>query len=718
MAANIPKYKPGHVHGKSFTDTAEPFGLKLGIITRVDELNMKADIKVLTGGGDRFEIDLTQAMAGPRSFLGGVPEVNSIVILGYRRRHKSLYEAMILGYIPVGNRIALRFDPLTPDDPTNVSADDKALFDQLFGPTVRYKRLKLRPGDVGGMSSQGAEFALTKDVRMVNRAGDLFELRDDDRSLVASSIHRVENEAGILRLSGPIRRGGFFLPLDILQSDGSTLKDTKDRFFGRTILKRYTSDGSKLFSSFNDSTTFPPVTYSNHRRVHYPVTTPGVNFEDAQTGGGSEPFTEWRMEMSHTTDCTQEVREEIDGYQADRRPIFIEHVIGTLVGNDTSSNQGLQQYGKLLRPKIFDEFEQTGPGSFSLEEVPRAPTDDLEAFTTAGAFLLRINPTTPSPLRGTDTSAFAVAVSKQGKLFVNIPGSKVERYPSGTKNVSAEVNMDGALKMRLGAATPDNVALHLVLEGGAIFDFRAGSSGEGLSFRSHSSLAFQCQGVPDNNNIALSYDIQGNNYLACQGDNIQNVLGAKVTTVNGGYTANCDRYALSANSGCGMNVGSMDFMASGKSQYQYALQVLETIVAGGKVSTILAGGLIENLVAGARTMSVLAGAYSANVPAGAYAVTVGTGAISLTTAAGAMALSAAAGAVSMVAGLAVALTAGLAINLTSPVAVSLISPQVLLGGPPAVLGVCRGIPMMPPGTPSLDWITGLPLMGGAMVRSI
>jgi hypothetical protein len=32
--------------------------------------------------------------------------------------------------------------------------------------------------------------------------------------------------------------------------------------------------------------------------------------------------------------------------------------------------------------------------------------------------------------------------------------------------------------------------------------------------------------------------------------------------------------------------------------------------------------------------------------------------------------------------------------------------------------VARGAPMHPPGSPSLDWITGIPLQGSAMVRSI
>lgn len=712
-----PKNPSGYVPGAEFTDTGAPYGLKLGIITRVDELELKCDVKVLTGGGERFEIDLTQAMAGPRSFWGGVPEVNSMVILGYRRRHKQLHEAMILGYIPVGKRSAIRFDPLSSSDPSQIDPEDAELYSKIFTPQTRYKRLKLRPGDVGGMSSSGAEFALSKDVRLVNRAGDLFELRDSDRTLVSQALHRVESEAGVFRTSGPTRRGGFYLPADIF-ADGKTLKTTADRYFGGSVIKRFTASPNTVFDVLNNPTSYPPVTYSNGRQVHYPVTTPGVNFEDVATGAGAEPFTEERLEMTHSTDLVQEVREEIDGYQMDRKPIYIERVVGTLVGNDTSSDVGLQQYGQVLRPRLFDDFLATGPGNFVTEAIARSPLDDSEVFTTAGAYLFRIVPPPRSPGRSDTTSVFAAAISKQGKLFVNIPGSRVEKYTSGTKNVSAEINMEGALKMRLGASKPDNIALHLTLEGGAVFDFRGSSSGAGLTFRTHSSYVVEAQGVQDNNNVAYSESLQGNRETFTSADSTENVAGAKATTVNGGYRVLADRFSVNAHSGVGINTGSFDFLASGRSQYQYAQQVLETIVTGGKVSTILAGGLIETLVAGARSISVLGGAMSTSIPAGAYSVTVGSGAISISTAAGALSLAAAAGAVSVTAGLAMTLNAGLALNLASPVSITLTSVQVLLGSAAAPLGVSRGAPMLPPGTPSLDWITGLPLQGSALIRSV
>src|SRR5208282_2060090 len=207
MATNdhIPKHPVGHVPGGHSVDQGDPYGMKIGIITRVDEVTMKCDLRIITGAGDRVEIDLTQAQCGPRSFWGGIPEINSFVIVGYRRKQKGLYEAMILGYIPTGQRLGYRFDPLAPMDPATIAPGDQEAVQQIFGSPYRVKRIKMRPGDVGGMSSGGAELVLTKDIRMFNRSGESFELRDTDRTWVGSSIHRIENESGVTRISGPIR---------------------------------------------------------------------------------------------------------------------------------------------------------------------------------------------------------------------------------------------------------------------------------------------------------------------------------------------------------------------------------------------------------------------------------------------------------------------------------------------------------------------------------
>lgn len=725
-----PRYPSGHVPFKDFADTHGEYGLRLALVTRVDEINLKADLKVLTGVGERFEIDLTQAMAGPRSFWGGVPEINSIVVIGYRRIHKNLQDAVILGYIPVGNKSGLRFDPFSPIDPSLVTPEESADVADIFGPATRFKRLMLKPGNVGGMSSDGAELVLSKDLSMVNRAGDTIELRDSDRTLITQAIHKVESEAGVKKISGPIRRGGFFFPDDIFSDIENRILKTQaednsdpDSYFGRDELQttgpgapgsgtKFSNSDGQMLELFNDFTEFPAVTYSNGRRVHYPPTSPGVNIEGAE--GFADAFVEDRLELSHTSDLTQEVLEEIDGFAASRRARYIERVVGTVVGNDLNSSGGQRQYARILKPNIFPDFRARKMGKFSLQEVDRQPASgDIEAVTSAGAFLFRIRPP-----RSSGANEFVAAVSKQGKLFLNIPGSTVEDYPSGSKKISAELNLEGALKAFIGASNPDRISAHVVMEGGLHLDIGRDADGNAITVRYRSGVKqIYDGGTPNEDDVASSQEITGVKETTITGKEVKTIEGKKETIVSGMNSIRCDRYSLNAFGGYSGNYGELNMLVSGKSQLQYALAVIENIVAGGKVSTILAGGFVQNVVAGAVSFTAAAGATTFNNPAGAFNITVGTGALSMTTASGAVALSTGAGAMALQASGAIAITAGLALNLTSGASIVATAPTVLLGGPTAVLGVVRGIPSLPPGTPSLDPITGTPLLGSATILS-
>ena len=727
------------------------YSTRIGVITRVDDFNMKADVRILTGGGDRFEIDLTQAMCGPRSFWGGVPEVNSMVVIGYRRRSKHLQEAVILGYVPVGNRTGLRFDPFSSAGPSEIDPADLQTYEQLYGKPFRYKRLRLRSGDVGGMSSSGAELVLSKDVKMANRAGDLLELRDAERSLVTQTIHRVEGDGAIYRLSGPIRRGGLNLPPDIFLPDPTApappppgqaasapitpptpvtpptpgspratplvLKSSADpdRYFGGPHLEDPTvalADTSGTVLDRVNSGDFPAVALATGKQYYYVSNNESTNPEDATNGGSGRAFTEYRTEMRHDSDLTQEVREDIDGFSVDRPIIYIEQVYGTLVGNDPFTTAGLRQYGKILKPKLFDDFDQTNPATFRLENANRSPGDLDEANTAAGAYLFRMQPPVAS-----STAQFVVAVQKQGKVFLNIPGSNVEEDPN-VQNISMEANLEGALKARIGAASPNQVSLHLTLDGGIHLDIGNDADGNSMNYVFRGGVKTEYRGAQNQDDVAKSDSIFG----ACE----KYVRGAYRKIVNGSYSIKSTQLEqratainLTAITSISESSGSKTVTVAGLSQFTYGLLVTETIAAGGRLSTILAGADVANILAGAYTLNVAAGATSFANPAGAFAITVGTGAISATTAAGAVTVSTASGAVAISAGAgAVAITAGVAMNLTAATVISLISPQILLGGPPAVLGVCRGTPMYPPGAPSLDWFTGLPLQGSAMVRSI
>lgn len=716
-------FNPSHQAGlPPDRDFAEPYGLKLAIVTRVDEINMKADLKVMSGGLQRFEIDLTQGLAGPRSFWGGVPEVNSMVIVGYRRIGGRVYDASILGYIPVGNKSGLRFDPWAAQDPSKVSSDDKGDFKSLFGGSRRYKRLILRPGDVGGMSSAGAELVLSKDATFYNRGGDGIEFRDADRTMAVECRHKVEAVNGVRRIAGPARRTSFFLPDDIFQSDGRTLKTQDDGYYGRDELEsagpgdavsgdasKWVSEDGVLNELFNDHEVYPPIRYANGRKAFYVGTRPATITEDPDAGAMT--FIEDRFEMDHATTMSQDVLDDIDGFQVDRRKPYIERVIGSVIGNDLTSTAGQRNYAEVLRPSIFADFSATGPGRFTMEGIDRSPLKgpDEAVWTSAAAYLFRIRP--PKSIGDSD---FACAVTKQGKLYLSLPASTVDNYSgSGSNRVSAEMNLAGALKAFIGQSSPDRISAHLTLAGGLHLDIGPDAEGNAITITRRGSIKYRIDGVPNENDMAEEVEVRGTVSKAISGAEVKNIGGQKATQVSGMDQLRCDRRNVNASSGYALNAGEMNSTVSGKSQLQYALAVIETIAAGGKLSTVLAGGKITTVAAGAYASTVAAGAYAVTAGAGAVAVTSG---LAMTQTAGATLAQTAGAAMALTAGAAASVTAGAAVTVTAAGAATVTAPVVALGSVPA-LGVLRAIPALPPGTPTLCYITGLPLLGAATVTS-
>ena len=725
MAPYVPKTPYGHIPGRDFIDLGgTAHGYRIGVIQRVDEFNMKADVRVITGGGFRAEIDLTQGMCGPRSFWGGVPEVGSMVILGYRAITDKLGDAMILGYLPVGNKLGLRFDPLAPSDPTQVAPEDAQQYKALFGGPVRYKRFKFAPGDVGGMSSSGAEMHLSKSVSLTDRAGDLIELRDEERTLVTQAIHRFDNDAGVTRYSGPIRRQVFYLPPEVYTTNTAgvkTLLTEAEGYFGRDDLQavgpgpqgaagKFANEAGELLEYFNDAVLFPPVTYSNGKTVFYPSTTPGVSPEGKIEDGAGSAYTEQRTEIAHDTDLMQEVHTEIDGFTPNPRRLYIEHVMGTVVGNDPYSTQGIKQYGQVLRPQLWTAAASQTAGRFSLEPVVRGVSGDLEARTAAAAYLLRIL----GPESNNDDVPFAVSVQKQGKLLVQIPKPSNEFYGDSVKGVSADINLLGALKLFVGRATPTNTSVYAKLDGGIKAEIgRNTDTGNSLDIVYMGPVRHNYTGVPDENGVGLNVSVMGHSSTDTSGDHNVSTGGSLNQVANGALTLKGDKIVQQAFSGYTLNAGGLQQTVMGASFLTCALLKTETIATGGEVKTILAGVSNETVAAGAKNVLVSG---PIGITSGAAMATTAGGALAMT--AGGAATMTSGGATSITSGAAIAVSSGALMTLTAPAGILLTSTNIQLGGPTGVFGVARGTPALPPGIPTLDYITGLPLLGSAAVRSI
>ena len=719
-----PKRAYGPNPADNFVDAGDSVAIRIGIIQRVDEINLKADVKILTGGGYRTGVDLTQAMTGPRSFLGGIPEVGSLVVLGAKPVGNKQLEMIILGFIPTGNRLGLRFDPLAPSDPNEVTPNEADMYQELFGGPVRYKRMKLAPGDVAGMSSSGAEFHLSRNLTLTNRAGDLIELRDDERTLVSQSVHRFEADAGIKRYSGPVRRQVFYLPPELfIEKDGvKTLRSPSEGYYGGDDLARLgpgavagsetkfaTSDG-KLLSLFNNLERFPPVTYSNGKTVFYPSTVPNISPEGRIDDGSGAAYTEVRTEIAHETDLVHDVHTEIDGFAPSPRRTYIEHVMGTVIGNDPYSTNGMDQYGEALRPQLWTSGTSMTQGKFTLEPVQRGTNGDLEVRTEAAAYLLRIL----GPETKADDDAFTVAVQKQGKVLVNVPKPTREHYEDRVKGVSAEVNLLGALKLYVGSSAPTNTSVYVSLAGGVKGVVgRNSDTGNSMDVEYRGPVRIKCAGTPDANGNGFTVSVSGNQATDTTGDHNVNAGGTVNMAANGAIVQKAEKIIQQAFSGYTLNSGGFQQTVTGETFLTHALLKTETIAAGGHIKTILAGISSESVVAGGK-MTTASGPIMVTSGAG-FDVAAGA-AVAL--AAGGAANITAGGSASMVAGGSVSLTAGAVMTHTAPAGIMLTSSNIQLGGPTAMMGVARALPALPPFTPTLDYITGLPLLGSAMVRSI
>ena len=700
---------PGTIPLRDFShDRHDTF---LGLIVRVDEVMMKCDVKSFNPPGYYYEVELTQAMAGHRSFWGGIPETNSLVVCGWRWTHKNTKNLVILGYHPVANRTGMRFDPFSATDPSQVFDDERSQHDKFFGKTFRTKRLMLRPGDVGGMSSSGSELVLSKDVRITNRAGDLLELRDAERSLVTQSIHRVHQDGAVHLTSGPIRRAATFLPTGLLGSANSF----DPQYAGLDDLQtmgptngRYVDSTGKAAGFLNNFASFPPTTLANHRQYHYVGTSQGVAWEDLENGGTVLAYTEHRKEFRHVTSGTQEVLGEIDGFDADRPQRYIEQVFGTIVGNDPNGMPGLLQYGKILKPSVFKTFQDNLAGSFELSEANRAIGGQDESDTLAGAYMFRLNP----PSSPFTNAPFVMAVQKQGKVLVSIPGSNQENQK--TKNISLEANLAGALKAYVGAANPDRVSIHLTTEGGVVLNIGSDQDGNCITtnYRGAVKSSYEFEN-PDG--VSHSVAVRGNDEMSITGNQKIEVGATYSLNATGAIQLNGSNVTLNALNNYTVNAAAKNLTVSGKTQHQYAESVTEKIATGGFDRTVLLGDHKTTLGAGTHATSVLVGNTEFTNTLGDFKVDIGAGSFGVSIVAGNITMTTLVGNVAMT-GTSIGLTSTTTATITAAASIALTAPIVMIGIP-ATFGVVRGAPMMPPGSPSLDLILGIPLQGSTVILS-
>jgi hypothetical protein len=513
------------------------FPLRLAKVTRVDAKKMTVGLYCLTGEGDDYDnVSLTQAAAGARHFIGAIPQVNDLCVIGFAQAESGYSRTpYIIGWIVPGTEVGYDWVTTSPtnQDELRLTPALREAVKGSFG-RRRHKLRQMEEGNIVASSAQGADLLLNESATLVNRRGNEVVLRDQDQALVTRSLQHFGAQAGVRTYSGMVQRDATLLPTQMFTdrkdwygpkqvgSDGKALFSAKlENSTQRGVLSpnevfsATDAEGRPLAMAYTDPTQILTrgLFIDNDGRIYDDLVTPtgvyggkplhrvSVDGTNGVLDQGTRVFSEFRIEVSHTADGTLPVTEQTDGIDIDRllpnapnlgvdgtgdpnplnkspNAMMAELVLGTAVGNDPINDRA--SYGLPLVPSLYDKNGQFSPGL-------RA-ADNGTPVTEHAAFLIRVkNPTDPKAV-----DAF-MAITKGGAYRSYFPGagskSHEEYYQTGKRialgqdidGQSIWTEGDGTISFRnTGKGRPsDNIGVELRSEGGAIELFAGGPTSAG-----------------------------------------------------------------------------------------------------------------------------------------------------------------------------------------------------------------------------------------------
>jgi hypothetical protein len=556
------------------------FPIRHAKVTRVDAKDMVVDLLALAGPAVPMKkIPITFAHAGNRHFLGAIPEVGDICLVGSAPAESGRSKRfVILGWFVPSTEAGYDWLSVRSHGPEELGLTPK---DQVYLKGVasqrRHKLRQIEKGNIVASSSQGADLLLTESATLTNRRGNEVILRDQDQALVVRSLQQFHAGAGFRTYSGMIQRDTNLLPTQLGRARQDFASDRQVDAEGNPLssggLDARTGAGflqnSPIFDSdFLAATSVDPpnvlsrglfldtggnivvggnsATYGG--KPMYRVCTDLKS--NGATADGVGIFTEYRVEVAHTTDGTLPVTEQTDGLDVDRllksppavtpdtdggpgnpadpanrspNAPMVEFVLGTAVGNDAFTDP--ESYGIPLVAKVGNPNGSPGTTIRAYDSATDSLGDQL-------AFLVRSrDPTDP-------TRESFIALSKSGAWLTNFQGegSAVvqENLRTGKRSflgkdkdgASQTVQAAGTISLSAaGGRSADNVGVEITSEGGAVSIYGGGSNTAGAANGSTNP------NDPANRKTALSLIsakstlLEAADNVVVKGSNISNTAG-------------------------------------------------------------------------------------------------------------------------------------------------------------------------------------------------
>lgn len=532
----------------------------LARVKEVQYEELKCTLVVLTGEAQVAEytgVDITLPCGGKRHFLGALPERGDICYVGWGVRESagtaSAKAPIILGWIPQAAWMGHEWLPhqaMSRGEAMDTPSD-RAITSGTFD-RVRFKMRHLAPGNVFASSSQGSDLVLDEGVLLTNRRGNEVRLRDADQALILRSLQQYHAMAGARVYSGMVQREARLLPSTVF-SDGTywdnspqTLDDntprgsellgaspfpagflTPGQIFTRDVgatSSRFAQDREATVPARLDPFFFLPwggfidtrgyrsdaglpggvsnTVYGGKAMYRVGLDAQGrpdnaIARSSSQNTPPVEALTEYRVEVTHTSNGLLPVTEQTDGFDSERLPTqaptqgnplgqgrqpFLEWVLGSVVGNDPFSFLGRPLYGIPLRAQVRDATNNLAPGLVS------ALTSPLKDHA---ATLFRLVSPIPGP-NGATSGSFT-SFTKDGRFKAYIGGGPV----------SVEVATEGDLALTVGGV----LALNLL--GGISLSGATGPGNVGLDLRSPTGAVVISGGGALNANTAAQAALPG-----------------------------------------------------------------------------------------------------------------------------------------------------------------------------------------------------------------
>jgi len=422
------------------------FMLRPARITRVDPERWFVDIEWLDGPGGASNIQLTNPYDGPRSFMGVMPEENSLCLCHFFRHSQRSARPSIVAYLPTSWKSGFNYDSIDGG---------------VGRPEVRRKKRKIYPGEGWFASKQGSEVLLSRDVYISNSKLNEFEIRSADQSIRQNSISNY-----LLTNAGRISNG------PVIRNDVLTTEFLPTTFPSISSLIAAIQDAPGINPATQKIGNITPIVLPNGKRLW--VVTTSLSLQNPDLGGTA--WNEYRFELTETSELVPPILEEnadldVDSPYASIRSdqstsstlkdnlLFVQ-VVGTLVGynplllaSSVGGTSGIQgtDYGKVLKRQIFGTHASTTPTLRYLAAITADEENKLASLFHLLFPKTRRSGKAMHPTAGLMDEGTTFDINKEGKVsFVISPSSTSDPLGEGR---SVEGAILGGTKLYLGRQT-------------------------------------------------------------------------------------------------------------------------------------------------------------------------------------------------------------------------------------------------------------------------